>query len=566
MNSVFAQVLSLTLLLVCYAVVDALLRQDFWSKLWQRLGLENQQITAALSIVVSLALYFVWRYPPETSVSLRIFGAGIACLLAWNAATRDIDPVVGDSAKLARILVLPAALLAYFNPAFLLLSGLLLSCSLRFWLHHATFPMRLLQALIAGTIASNLAIYLPLGAPGVLKSSFGQEAALLTFLVIIQVSHYLITALAKMLLGPHPFSWVTDNQIHHLAASAYSWGWARFFPWPHWLVVIKTVKRVEIPLQMFAFSLELLSPLAFLSSGTSWVFSCAAASFHGGACAISGLFFWDWIAADLLLAWLVINSPPSVQASAFGLVPLLLGLCVLVIFPLRHKLWKPMPLGWYDTPLAARIHWHVVGESGAEYRVANSFMCPHERLYGRVNGCFFTPYPVVTYHLGEVWKPELRRAILAAGPCMHRLKQVREQFGIWPNSHDYQERHLKYLQTFFCALNQGARKAVLPRSLSWLKAPGDQLFYWGALTAYLRQEPVTEIRLVFVEEYFDGERLIRLHEQEVARVSVPGSMPTDCQPELTPKELDDYLLRQAAGRLIELPGFKKNYTLVFSEL
>ncbi len=75
-----------------------------------------------------------------------------------------------------------------------------------------------------------------------------------------------------------------------------------------------------------------------------------------------------------------------------------------------------------------------------------------------------------------------------------------------------------------------------------------------------------EVRLVFIEQYFDGSNLIRLAEQEVARVTVPETMPKRHAPELTPKELDDYLLRQAAGRLIELPSFKKTYTEVLSEI
>ena len=556
---------SLVLLLLAYATVDALLRRDLLGRGLSRLGLDGPKSIARVSVLLCLGLAGVWRYPAESSTTIRLFGAGISCLLAWNAATRDIDPVVGDEARLARLVVLPSALLAFWSPAFLLLTGALLSCSLRFWLHHATFPMRLLQALIAQVLVTTGLTFLSVWGL-FLAPQYHGEAVFLGFLVVIQISHYLITALAKMFLGPSPISWVTQNKIHHLAASAYSWGWAQFIPWNRWLLVIRFLKSVERPFQVAAFALELFAPLALLHSTASWVFSLAAAVFHLGVCAVSGLFFWDWILADLLIAWLVLDSPHSVQTGAFGLVPLLFGLAVLVLFPLRHKLWKPMPLGWYDTPLTARIHWHVIGQSGTKYRVPNSFMCPHERLYGRVNGCFFAPHPVVTYHLGEVWKPELRDAIREAGPSMARLENVRCRFGIWPNSNEFRKRHLGYLQAFFCALNHGAQKDVLPSPLRWLKAPGDQLFYWGDLAPYSRQEPVREVRLVFIEQYFDGSNLIRLAEQEVARVTVPETMPKRHAPELTPKELDDYLLRQAVGRLIELPGFKKTYTEVLTEI
>jgi hypothetical protein len=207
-----------------------------------------------------------------------------------------------------------------------------------------------------------------------------------------------------------------------MASSAYSWGRPRFLPWPAWRKAIHALARIEVPLQAAAFILELLSPLAFLNPGSAIGFCLAWAGFHPGVFAVSGLLFWDWILTDLALA----------------------------VFPLRHKLWKPMPLGWYDSPFTQRIHWRVRGLSGKLYGLYNDFMCPHERLYGKVNGCFLAPCPVITYHLGEVWKPELRDAIRAAN-------------------------HAAYLRRFFSALNRGARKHVLPRPLRWLKAPGDQV-------------------------------------------------------------------------------------------
>lgn len=550
--------LTFTALLLAYAATDWLLRQDGWKRLLSRCGVKQSSTLIKFSVILCAGLGIVWRYPTNSPVVLRIFEAGIACLLAWNAATRDYDPVVPEETPWARLSVVPAALLSGFSPAFLLLTAILLSAGLRFWLHHATFPMRLLQALIGVQL-----LFLLQGIWPALPLS---HAYVFTFLVVIQVSHYWITALAKGFLGPGPLSWVTDNRIHFLAASAYSWGWARFVPWATWLKLVRAVSRVERPLQFFAFALEFAAPLALLDAHAAILFSLAFAVFHLGVFLLSGLLFWDWILTDLALAALIGLAPPATSPLSFGVAPLALGLLVLLLFPMRHKLWKPMPLGWYDSPLTARMHWQAVGESGTVYRIPNSFMCPHERLYGRVNGCFFAPRPVVTYHLGEVWKPELRDAILEAGPHPEALDAVRKRFGISPACPERRAAHLEYLQAFFSALNQGARKQVLPPWLAWLKAPGDQLFYWGEGESYRRQEAVREVRLRFVEEYFDGSAHIRIADEEVARVSIPAERPLDAASEPSPKELDTYLLGLAEGRLLELPGRKKRYTEVLSEL
>jgi hypothetical protein len=347
--------------------------------------------------------------------------------------------------------------------------------------------------------------------------------------------------------------------MHHLAAGAYSWGWARFLPWKTWLQAVKLLSRCERPLQAAAFLLELLSPLALWHPRAAIGFCLGFALFHLGVFAVAGLLFWDWVLADLLLAAFVagIASDPGMSA-AFGPVPVLAGLAFMAAFPLRHKLWKPMPLGWYDTPFTQRIHWRVRGRSGRLYGLYNDFMCPHERLYGKVNGCFLAPVPVVTYHLGEVWKPELRAALVAAGPDPARLDAVKDRFGIRPVCADRAARHLAYLKRFFHELNRGARKYALPRPLRWLKAPGDQIFYWGDLPPYRRQEPVSEVTLHYREEYFDGAELRRIRDEEVARIAIDGEVPY-ARREATPKEIDDFLLGHAAGRLIDLPGFGGGY-------
>jgi len=550
----------LALLLSCYAVVDAALRRGV---LWRLPAWVRGLLAPALLVAAPF-----WAWPTLSGAhELRWFSLAVAGFLTWNAATRDQDPVAPGPSGLSRLGLVASAALVWFSPAFLLLTVGLLSGKFHFWQHHAAFPLRVLQAMVAWVLLAAGLDQLPestlhavgtllggnVSAAGLPQLSF---AALVLFVGVLMVSHYVITALAKGFLGPRPWSWMLENRLHFLAASAYSWGWARFVPWPQYRRAVDLVRRVERPLQVLVFSLELLSPLALIDQHVALGFCLAFAGFHAGVCLLSGLLFWDWILTDLALFWLFARLEPEVANAAFGAAPLLVGGCVLVLFPLRHRLWTPMPLAWFDSPFTQRVHWLVVGASGRSYGLYNDFMCPHERLYGKVHACFVVPHAVLTYHLGQSYKLSLRDELMRAGPSLAKLAGLRERYGIHPRSEVLTERHQRYLQAFFFALNRGAEKAVLPRWARWLKAPGDQLFYWGELPPYRRQESVRSLRLVYREEYFDGRELVRLVDEELLCFDIP-EIASEPALEMSPRELDDYLLGLAVGRLIDLPGLGK---------
>ncbi len=546
----------LALLLAGYWLLDRLTRRDGLLDGLRAVGIRSFRLRIGLWSLVCAALAPLWSWAmlPEHD-AVRLLAAGLTAMLSWRATTEDIDPVFGDQLRGYRLLLIAAAVLAWFSPAGLLLAVVLLSTPFGVWEHHATLPMRVLQATVAWLALAALANPL---AP---TTGLFVDATALVFLVLtIQISHYLITALAKIWLGPKWYSWVVDNRVHHLAATSWSWGWARFVPWSSWRHVIATTRRVERPMQAFAFAVELLAPFALLHPLAGFAFCLGWAGFHAGVFALSGLLFWDWILTDLLVALTILWLPASVTTQAFGWLPLLVSLAVLVAFPLRHKLWKPIPLGWWDTPFTQRMHWRVVGASGAIYGLYNDFMCPHERLYGKVHASFLAPRRGITYHLGEVWKRELRDAIRDAGPDLARLDTVRDRYGVEIRDQELADNHVAYLKRFFHALNSGARKHVLPRWLRWLKAPGDQVFYWGELPRYQGQEPVTQVQLHYREEYFDGEQLVRLCDEPVLDFAIDAACATiPCRPEPTPREIDDLLLRHANGKIIDLPSFGSGY-------
>jgi len=545
--------IDLGLMTAGYWAADRLVRATGLVHVLSRIGVSGETGTTLLLAMPFFAAAPFWSWTNMAgSPSVRVLAGVVVGFLVWKAVTKDIDIVTGNAHRLARVLVLACAVGVWWSPSFVCAAALLLTTPFALWEHHATMPMRILLATVAFlALSTGLA-----SAPGVMANA----AVLFWFVVTIQASHYVITAIAKGWLGPRWSSWHRDNHLHHIAASAYSWGWMRFLPWSTWRRVVHAVRRFEKPMQASVFAIEALAPLAllheYLAVGMSITWSC----FHLGVFALSGLLFWDWILANLAVAGAILMLPADVTAVAFGPLQAFVGLVFLVVFPLRHKLWRPMPLGWWDTPFTQRVHWRAHGESGKVYGLYANFWCPHERLFGKVNACYLTPTPVMTYHLGEVWKHELRDALRAAGPDPNKLDAVRAEYGIEPRSEDLAENHVQYIRRLFHELNHGANKRIVPRALRFLKAPGGQCFYWGDLPAYCGQEPITKVTLHYREEYYDGNELVRLRDEEILEIPIDESCaeaPRVKAP--TPKQIDDLLLEHAKGKLIDLPGFGEGH-------
>lgn len=549
MTLVVIDAINLLLMTAGYWATDRLVRADGLVRTLGRLGVRSEtKVALACTLPFAvLAPFWPWGVLPGEQ-SVRVLAVVVTAFLTWKATTKDIDVVTGETHALARALVVVCVVGAWWSPALVVAGVLLLSTPFCLWDHHATLPMRVLLATVTFAVVSKVLQPIP--------ELMADAAILFWFVLTIQVSHYVITALAKAWLGPRWASWPRENHLHHIAASAYSWGWLRFVPWSVWRRVVHTVRRFERPMQASVFSVEALAPVALLHPDAAVAMCILWSLFHVGVFALSGLLFWDWVLTNLTVAAAIFLLPPEVTTQVFGPWQALAAIAFMVAFPLRHKLWRPMPLGWWDTPFTQRVHWHAHGASGQVYGLYANFWCPHERLFGKVNGCYLAPVPVMTYHLGEVWKHELRDALRDCGPDLEQLDVVRAQFGIEPRSDALAENHVAYVRRLFHELNHGARKHVLPRALRRLKAPGGQCFYWGDLPPYRMQEPVAKVTLHYREEYYDGRELVRLHDQPILEIPIDEACAQVAPVRApTPKMIDDLLLRHARGKLIDLPSF-----------
>lgn len=534
--------------------LDRCWRQRGYERLTTVLGLASPRPIVLTTVLTALVLGTSWHWQDiPGGEQVRLVACVLAFVVAWKAATEDFDLAVERADTAERWITPLVAALVWWSPSLLIAVLALLSYPLNAWRHHSALPLRVLAIVLAYSAVSSVA---PLFFGEKTDSRcFVDQQLLLFLLVTVQVSHYFATAIAKARLGPHWYSWVPDNRLHHLMASSYSWGWARFVPWPQFLKGVNTVKKLEKPMQMLTFAFELLSPLALIEPSFALALCAFASLFHVGVLVASGIFFWEWIFANAGIGYLLLTLQRDAP-SAFGWHALVVGLLLMLIFPARGKLWIPVPLGWWDTPFTQRVYWKVIGKSGKTYGLYNNFLCPHERQYGRVHGLFMVQDKLVTYHLGEVWRPALRDALHSAGANLEALNNVKSEWGVSLYEPWMIDQHKAFLKRYFGRLNAGARKRVLPAGLSWLKPLGGQFYYWGNLPPFTGQERASCVEAWYREEYFDGEAIQTLTDRRLLDVPI-AILPADAPiaAEVSESEVERMLGTRVNGKLLDLPSW-----------
>ncbi|MEM9692845.1 MAG: hypothetical protein AAGA56_09895 [Myxococcota bacterium] len=534
----------LVVLFTAYALVDLVSRKEGLRGLTERLTLpEHLEGAAILTAAAVAGRFWNWSMLPDGEV-LRAWGLWLLAPMVWKTVTLDIDVGTGRAQRAERLLLVLTLVGAVFSPAAMGAAVWLLGRRFHAWLHHASLSMRHLQLHFAFSLAWLGVAHTPL-------ARFGSDPYLLAALTM-HASHYWVTAFAKGWMGGRWYGWVWDNRLHDLAASAYSWGWARFLPEATYLRFVRMLKRLDRPAQGVAFLLEALAPLILVDRRFAVALLVGWVAFHLVVFLASGILFLEWIFVNAGLVYLVSAHPHT--DSVLGWPAFVVGCLVMVVLPFRGVLWQARPLAWWDAPWIQKIEWFVTGESGTKYRLHNDFMCPHERLYGRIHGIFMFPRPMVGFHLGEVFLRELRDVILASGGRPEQLAEVQRAYGIDTRDAALRERHETYLKAFFARLNRGAPKYMLPKGLRWLKYPGGQCYYWGEQPAYQRQEPVVSVEAVYREEFFDGDGFRDLGRQTVMEIDIPeGEVPP--AEEIHEREIEALFNARAMGRLIKLPRF-----------
>ena len=433
-------------------------------------------------------------------------------VITWRGVTMDIDLVTGRAQVAHRSLMIALWVGLWFHPGFLIPLLHVGITWLRCWYLHQHLPIRVLQMFL-GCSTGWWLVSLVAELRGVGEPARGAFLPPFLFVALCVVaSHYFTSGIKKLRLGPRWHSWLRRDRLHQLTVGAYTQGWLGWWPEKRLLRLVRWLRPFDPLAKLGVLVLELSAIGLLMDPRLAVGLLVGLAGFHLVIFALSGIFFWQFVVSNLVLAGVVIAGPEGLIGASFGPLEGLIGIGVVLAFPHRRKIWKPIGLGWWDSPFYGRAEREVRGRSGTWYGLHNDFLCPHERLFGQRYGDFLVHDPHLTSHLGEVERFTIYRALMEMED-VSELQAIKDKYGVDPYDAEQAADHDRILRTFIQNFNAGRPKRVCPR---WLKAPGGQMFYWGALPRFTGQEPIDRLVVRYRERWFDGERIVAVADRVIS--------------------------------------------------
>ncbi|MBL4766484.1 MAG: hypothetical protein JKY94_02010 [Rhodobacteraceae bacterium] len=444
--------------------------------------------------------------------SLRILVGLSSVMLAWKSVTCDIDLATGRKLIIERLVVVFAAAGVIAYPGFLFLLLFTAINYFRGWQHHQHLQIRILLLILASWIGF------------VILSAFGDirpitSAGLFVSLLVIG-AQYLVPGISKCRLGRRWYSWAWHNRLDYLPVAAYCWGWRRFLSEERVIRWTRVLVKMNRPMQISVMALEIAMAFTMFDRRMAVLILGAMALFHLAVFVLAGLLFWQNIAVLTAMAGLLLFLPEAVSDQLFGPVNGTLGCTLMFGLTYGVRLWRPLKLSWWDTPLISRTDWIVEGVSGKLYGLYNDFLEPNDRIFGNKSGYFLSHHKRLTEHSGHAVTWAVASAIYESLSSPKRLKEEIERLGEDPYDEHQRSEHDRYMLAFLTNFNLGKPKRVCP---AWLKAPGDQYCRWGQLPRFLGQEQVDRLSMRHREEVFDGNRIVTLRDELIMVIDIPTS-------------------------------------------
>jgi hypothetical protein len=352
------------------------------------------------------------------------------------------------------------------------------------------------------------------------RKSFHPKHFLLLALAVFG-SYYYASGIAKWDFGPK-YSWILENHLSNLTASAYVHGWLGFIPERWMMPALGVLRRLDVPLAVFTIIIEYGALAAFFMRPALtrvWLILCCL--LHLGIFATSGIFFWKWAVTNLaLFFWLRRNGGAEVlRAMCRNALNLAFGIAV--VYCSLDRIWFSPQIGvsWYDTRFMENYELFVVDTKGSKYMLHPEAFAPGEVHWEQGSFCYATiGERSLTSIYGTVYSYDLYKQI-------ERIKTPQEALVLFRHAPlcdnpQWRKTFDDFVQRFFGNLNR--RGGFQLRWLRWIGRP-THIWVQPQGSFYKGEAPVVRLEVWRTLVLHHEGALHRLERRLVRSVDIQGA-------------------------------------------
>jgi hypothetical protein len=448
---------------------------------------------------------------------LRGFIVATLATLSWAYATQARNHYFDQDHLADRLVLLGSVVAVWLHPVMVLPAVVLTLWTIHQLLHPRCFNYAWTQV----RVPLDLLIVFSVCLYGRLLLGIGTGMVLTALLTVLAAS-YFIPGVCKVGVGPYPFSWLVRNRVSNLFVTACNYGFLGRF-WGQegersFIAAGRLLRRVDVPVSVFTLAVELGAVLLLADRELAmWILAGCIVMQAGIACA-SGIVFWKWCVPCGAMIWVLASLSEPMANVLFTPEHLALSLLAVGVSPL----WlRPVELGWEDTGLNSFFRIEAVGRSGKVYEVGRNFLAPYDIFFCQSRLFFLIERPVLLGTLGAQTRRgaefrQLATAIDRSGGDEARLGPLRARYGRVAFDDGLCRALDLFLVKFFASVNDGKASRGLPGVPS---APKHMLF-GTRLEEFRQQEPVSRLRIRYLETFYTGSQIKVLLNQVVREIAV----------------------------------------------
>lgn len=350
------------------------------------LGADPFRIGIIYLLSMGLTLSFVWiRYNDVPALLARLTRLSAVGVLVYVLVEPPFLTLANpDAAELAALLELlywpsvAAGILAIWRPSFAILPVILIFAVRDTVSHVSGFKLSSLDVKYMMEMMLVLcgSVVLIGGLGKKLKSSLRWELASTTAYVAIglHLANYFWSGVAKVILGPEPWTWALENMTPYMMLGALDRGVLPTGPWP---LLTQTLYSgfLEIYLisNVFVLITQLTAVVVILRLAWLRLATLAYDLLHLGIYVFGGLFFWPWIWNNFS----ILVALRGKRDEAISYAPKLA--CIITIgLGGFHELGSAARLAWWDVPEMKHGSFELrIGEDAEWVSVPVSFWMSH---------------------------------------------------------------------------------------------------------------------------------------------------------------------------------------------